>query len=230
MKGPYKKRFVVLLLLVTVIILLRFTGIERSITFAALQENKVRLLHTVENNYSLSAAGYIILYTIVVAFSIPGATVLTLSGGFLFGALLGTLYVNAGATAGATLAFLFYRYAAGEWFQKRYQDTLAAFNREFSHNGYRYLLALRLLPIFPFFLINAGAGLTTIPLRTFVWTTSLGILPGSFVYAFAGRQVGSLESMGDIFSIKMLAAFTLLALLVLLPVLVNHRKREKTAG
>jgi uncharacterized membrane protein YdjX (TVP38/TMEM64 family) len=154
--------------------------------------------------------------------------VLTLSGGFLFGALLGTLYVNAGATTGATLAFLFCRYAAGDWIQEKYLDKLITFNRELSENGYRYLLALRLIPLFPFFLINAGAGLTKIPLRTFVWTTSLGILPGSFVYAFAGKQLGSIESMGDIFSTEILIAFSLLALLVLVPVVVKYSKRKRT--
>ncbi len=217
-----------LLLIVTTIVFIRCAGVDRYVTFENLQENKVRLLQAVENNYFLSVAGYIVLYIAVVAFSIPGATVLTLSGGFLFGALLGTLYVNAGATTGATLAFLFCRYAAGDWIQEKYLDKLITFNRELSENGYRYLLALRLIPLFPFFLINAGAGLTKIPLRTFVWTTSLGILPGSFVYAFAGKQLGSIESMGDIFSTEILIAFSLLALLVLVPVVVKYSKRKRT--
>jgi uncharacterized membrane protein YdjX (TVP38/TMEM64 family) len=217
-----------LLLIVATIVFIRCAGVDRYVTFKNLQENKVRLLQAVENNYFLSVAGYIVLYIAVVAFSIPGATVLTLSGGFLFGALLGTLYVNAGATTGATLAFLFCRYAAGDWIQEKYLDKLITFNKELSENGYRYLLALRLIPLFPFFLINAGAGLTNIPLRTFVWTTSMGILPGSFVYAFAGKQLGSIKSMGDIFSTEILIAFSLLALLVLVPVVVKYSKRKRT--
>jgi uncharacterized membrane protein YdjX (TVP38/TMEM64 family) len=171
--------------------------------------------------------GYIGIYIVVVALSIPGATILTLGGGFLFGVLWGVIYVNAGATTGATLAFLFCRYVAGEWVQNKYQDKLNNFNRELSKNGYRYLLALRLVPVFPFFLINICAGLTKIPLRTFVWTTSLGILPGSLVYAFAGSQLSAIESVEDIFSAKILSAFILLALFVIFPVLFNYIKRRR---
>lgn len=225
MKASYKKRITLIIIILAAIAIIRLTGVDRYLTFENLQENKFRLQQIVESSYTLSVIGYILLYITIVAFSIPGATILTLSGGFLFGVLWGALYVNAGATTGASLAFLFCRYVAGEWVQNNYQDKLTTFNRELSENGYRYLLALRLIPVFPFFLINICAGLTKIPLRTFVWTTSVGIFPGSLVYAFAGNQLADIESIEDIFSAKIAVAFSLLALFVLFPVLLNYIKR-----
>lgn len=226
MRPSYKKRIIFILLILGAIAIIRFADIDRYLTFENLKQNKVYLQQIVEDNYLFSVVGYIITYVLVVALSIPGATILTLSGGFLFGVILGALYVNAGATTGATLAFLFCRYVAGEWIQNKYHDKLTTFNRELSENGYRYLLTLRFIPVFPFFLINILAGLTKISLRTFVWTTALGILPGSLVYAFAGSQLNEIESVGDIFSTRILIAFLLLALFVLLPVLLNRIKRS----
>ena len=225
MKASYKKRITLIIIILAAIAIIRLTGVDRYLTFENLQENKFRLQQIVESSYTLSVIGYILLYITIVAFSIPGATILTLSGGFLFGVLWGALYVNAGATTGASLAFLFCRYVAGEWVQNNYQDKLTTFNRELSENGYRYLLALRLIPVFPFFLINICAGLTKIPLRTFVWTTSVGIFPGTLVYDFAGNQLADIESIEDIFSAKIAVAFSLLALFVIFPVLLNYIKR-----
>jgi uncharacterized membrane protein YdjX (TVP38/TMEM64 family) len=224
-KASYKKRIIFIVLILGAIALIRLANIDRYLTFENLKENKVYLQQIVEDNYLLSVVGYIITYVLVVALSIPGATILTLSGGFLFGVIFGAMYVNVGATTGATLAFLFCRYVAGGWVQNKYHDKLTTFNRELSENGYRYLLTLRFIPVFPFFLINILAGLTKISLSTFVWTTALGILPGSLVYAFAGSQLNEIESVKDVFSTRILIAFLLLALFVLFPVLLNRIKR-----
>ena len=227
MKTSHKKRIIFLIVILALIAITRLTDLDRYLTFENLQENKFRLQQMVEGNYVLSVGGYIVTYIVVVAFSIPGAAILTLTGGFLFGVLWGAIYVNAGATTGATLAFLFCRYVAGEWVQNKYQDKLKTFNKELSKNGYRYLLALRFIPVFPFFLINIFAGLTKIPLRTFIWTTSIGIFPGSLVYAFTGKQLGDIQSVEDIFSARIAVAFSLLALLVLFPVIVNYFRGKK---
>jgi uncharacterized membrane protein YdjX (TVP38/TMEM64 family) len=226
-KTSYKKRIILLVIILTTIAIIRFSGVDRYLTFENLQENKFRLQQIVEGNYLRSIGGYVLLYIVVVAFSIPGATILTLSGGFLFGVIWGAVYVNVGATTGAALAFLFCRYVAGEWVQNKYGDKLNKFNKELEENGYRYLLALRLIPVFPFFMINIFAGLTKFSLRTFIWTTSVGILPGSLVYAFAGNQLNAIESVKDIFSAKIIGAFSLLALFVLFPVIVNYIKRKR---
>ena len=141
---------------------------------------------------------------------------------------LGALYVNVAATTGATLAFLFARYIAGQSLQAKYGDRLARFNEELESNGWSYLLTLRFIPIFPFFLINLFAGLTNIRLRTFVWTTSVGIFPGSLIYAYAGQQLGTISAVKDIFSTKVLLAFLLLATLAVFPVI--YKKIRKLTG
>ena len=230
MKKKKLNRIILLVVVVAVIIGLRFTGIGEKMTLANLQEHAGKLLDFSNGHYAVSVLAYILIYVLVTGFSLPGATVLTLAGGFLYGTFIGAVYVNIAATAGATLAFIFARYVAGQWIQAKYGDKLVKFNEELDRNGAKYLLTLRLIPVFPFFLINVFAGLTNVPLRTFVWTTSLGIFPGSLVYAYAGRQLGTIESTGDIFSGKVLLAFLLLAAFAIFPVVLNKIKARKKSG
>jgi uncharacterized membrane protein YdjX (TVP38/TMEM64 family) len=136
------------------------------------------------------------------------------------------VYVNVGATLGATFAFLFSRYILGRAIQAKYGAQLEKFNRELDENGHLYLLTVRFIPVFPFFLINILSGLTKIPLWTYVWTTSAGILPGSLVYTFAGSQLGTINSIGDLLTGRILVAFLLLAALTLTP-LVLKKLRAK---
>ena len=171
---------------------------------------------------------FVLIYIAAVALSIPGATILTLTAGFLFG-FIGVIYVNIGASAGAVLAFLAARYLIGDWVQRRYGEKLASFNKEIAENGYNYLLTLRFIPLFPFFLINIFAGLTRVPLTVFAWTTMVGILPGSFVYIYTGRQLGIIDKPGDILSWQIILAFVLLGLLVLSPVVIKKfMKKERS--
>jgi len=152
-------------------------------------------------------------------YSLPGAALMTLLGGFLFGSVLGMLYVNVGATIGATLAFLASRYLFHDWVQRRFGDRLAAFQAGFSRNAFSYLITLRLIPLFPFFLVNLLSGLTNVRTRTYIAATALGIIPGSFVYTFAGRQLGTINSVAEIASPGVLLALTFLGLLSLSSVL-----------
>ena len=151
-----------------------------------LLSQKEKLIESVRQSFLLSAGIFIALYIAVVAFSIPGATVMSLLGGFFFGPLWGTLFINIGATTGAFCIFLAARYILGREIQDRYSEKLARFNREIDENGKNYMLTLRLLPVFPFFLINLLAGFTRIPAGTFIWTTSLGIIPGVFCFRLSG--------------------------------------------
>jgi uncharacterized membrane protein YdjX (TVP38/TMEM64 family) len=226
MQRKYIKQLVILVIVIAVIVALRLSGLGDKLTLANLKTNADRLETYVAQNYLVAAISYIVIYIAVTGFSIPGATIMTLAGGFLFGTIPAALYVNVGATAGATLAFLFARYLAGRWLQSKYAEKLAHFNDELARNGPSYLLTLRFIPIFPFWLINICAGLTNIPVRTFVWTTSVGILPGSLVYTYAGRQLATIESVNDIFTTRILIAFLLLAVLALVPTILNHFKRR----
>lgn len=133
------------------------------------------------------------------------------------------------ATIGAVLAFLFSRYLVGTWIHNKYHEKLSRFNQELTQHGSRYLLTLRFIPLFPFFLINIFAGLTKIPLKTFIWTTSLGIFPGSLVYSFAGSQLTNITSVKDVLSVKILLAFCMLGLFVLAPRLLTAIKKQSSA-
>ena len=221
------KRIILGVIVVALIIGLRFTSIGGKLNLESLQSNAEKLVQYSNQNYLLSVLAYIVIYIVVTGLSLPGATILTLAGGFLYKVFFTVIYVNIAATIGAMLAFLFARYIAGQWIQQRYGDKLAKFNEEVDRNGAYYLLTLRFIPIFPFFLINTFAGLTNVPLRTFLWTTSLGIFPGSLVYAYAGRQLCRIKAMQDIFTGQVLLAFLLLAAFAVLPVIVNRIKKTK---
>lgn len=227
--NKYTKRFILLAALIVVILILRFSGLGELLTFENLQRNRDRLLAYVQGHYASSAATYICVYILVVSLNVPGAAIMTISGGFLFGTFPAVLYSNAGATTGASIAFLLSRYLLGEWVQARYQTQLAGFNSEMARNGARYLITLRLIPAFPFFLINFLSGLTTLPFRTFVWATSLGILPGATIFANAGRQLGNINSPGEILSPKVIASLLLLASFAVIPALISRWKAKRSA-
>jgi uncharacterized membrane protein YdjX (TVP38/TMEM64 family) len=175
-----------------------------------------------ETYYPLAVTAFIVTYIVQTACSLPGATVMTLLGGFLFGSVFGMLYVNLGATTGATLAFLTARYLLQGWVQRTLGDRLAPLQEGFARNAFSYLLTLRLIPLFPFFVINLLSGLTGVNTRTYVAATSLGILPGSFVYTYAGSQLGSINSLSEIASPRVVLALTFLGLLTFSSVLYRH--------
>jgi uncharacterized membrane protein YdjX (TVP38/TMEM64 family) len=226
----YIKQIIILLVLIGVVAGIRLSGVDSHLTLENLKRSRELLERFVGTHYFVAVLVYVLLYTLSTAFSVPGATVLTLAGGFLFGAVPGAVYVNVGATVGALVAFLFSRHIVGDWFQRRYETQLAGFNRELEENGYLYLLTVRLIPAFPFFLINIMSGLTKIPVRTFIWTTCLGILPGSLVYTFAGRQLGAISSARGIATGNILIAFLLLALLTILPLVHKKLKAKHPSG
>ena len=196
----------------------------------ALKANRDTLLQYTTSHYEIAVALFILIYILQTAFSLPGGALLTLTGGFLFGSLLGTVFVNVGATAGATLAFLAARYLLRDWVEQKFGDRLGAIQEGFAKNAFSYLMTLRLIPAFPFFLVNLVSGLTRVNVRTYVLATSIGIIPGSFVFAFAGRQLGSINSLGEIASPPVLLAFTLLGLLALMPVAYRKWTNSKNGN
>lgn len=189
------------------------------LTLDALKENRDRLLAFTDANFAAAVGIFIATYCVVTGLSLPGAAILTLAGGFLFGSVLGTVLVNIGATTGATLAFLAARYLLRDWVEQKFGDRLGSIQEGFSKNAFSYLMTLRLIPLFPFFLVNMVSGLTRVSVATYVAATAIGIIPGSFVYAYAGRQLGTINSLKEIASPNVLLAFTLLGLLALAPIL-----------
>jgi len=163
-----------------------------------------------------SAALFFMLYVLVTTLSLPGAALLTLLGGALFGLWPGILLVSFASTLGATLAMLVSRYLLRDWVQRRFAGPMRTLNDGVARDGAFYLFALRLMPLFPFFVVNLLAGVTTLGVRRYWWVSQLGMLPGAVVFLNAGHQLGQIASLRDILSPGVVFAFTLLGLLPLI--------------
>lgn len=194
-----------------------YFDLGRFLSLDVLKENRDHLLAFTEANYAGAVGIFILTYIVVTGLSLPGAVILTLAGGFLFGSVFGTLFVNLGATTGATLAFLVARYLLRDWVEQKFGRWLAPLQQGFAQNAFSYLMTLRLIPLFPFFVVNLVSGLTRMNVGSYVAATAIGIIPGSFVYAYAGRQLGTINSLKEIASPNVIGAFVLLGLLALVP-------------
>ncbi|MFZ5556353.1 MAG: FAD-dependent oxidoreductase [Pseudomonadota bacterium] len=171
---------------------------------------------TFDANPLATAAVYFVIYVAVTSLSLPGAALMTLVGGAIFGLFWGTVIVSFASTIGATLAFLASRFLFHDAVQKRFGNKLRAINAGVDKEGAFYLFTLRLVPAFPFFVINLAMGLTPLATRTFYWVSQLGMLPGTLVYVNAGTQIGQLESVSGILSPGLLLSFVLLGVFPLL--------------
>jgi pyruvate/2-oxoglutarate dehydrogenase complex dihydrolipoamide dehydrogenase (E3) component/uncharacterized membrane protein YdjX (TVP38/TMEM64 family) len=163
-----------------------------------------------------TALVFFLVYVAVTGLSLPGATLMTLVGGAIFGLLLGTLVISFASTIGATLAFLAARFVLRDAVQQRFGNRLGAINRGVAKDGPFYLFTLRLVPIFPFFVVNLAMGLSPLRTATFYWVSQLGMLPATLVYVNAGREIGRLDSLSGILSPGLLLSFTLLGAFPLL--------------
>lgn len=166
-------------------------GWHRYLTIGALAENREALRAYIGANMVLSLAIFVALYTAAVALSLPGGAVFTIAGGFLFGWLLGGVASIVGATIGASIVFLIARSALGDFLAARAGPWLSRFRQGFQDDAFSYLLFLRLVPIFPFWLVNLAPGLLGVSFATYVATTFLGIIPGTFAFALAGKGLDS---------------------------------------
>lgn len=214
------------MVLAVCVALFYYFDLGRYLSLESLKANRDALYNFNRQNPFTAILGFIGIYIVVVALSLPGATVLTLAGGAIFGSFEATLFVNIGATLGATLAFLAARVMLRDWVEKKFGDKLQPFIEGVSKNAVNFTLFLRLVPVFPFFLVNLALGLTQIPLRIYFFFTMLGILPGSFVYANAGSNLANINSLADVTSPGVLGALALLGLFALIPVVYKRIKRK----
>ncbi len=200
-----------------------YIGLFKNVSIGDVRINRRVFLHFAKRHFLLASLIYMALM-FMSAFFLPAAMPLTLIGGFVFGVIPAVALINISSVAGASLAFLLAKYVAGKKIQEKYGDKLARFNRELAKNGHIYLIFLRISPILPFFMVNYLAGLTKIRLRTIIWTTSLGMLPGSVAFTYAGRQLGTIKSASDLYSPRVIAAYVLIALAILLPMIIRKRR------
>lgn len=186
-----------------------------TLSLAGIKTHQQALLSHVEHAPLRSALIFFALYVAVSALSIPGAALLTLLGGALFALWEGFVLVSFASTLGATLAMLASRYLLRDWVQRRFARQMATVNAGMSRDGAGYLFALRLMPLFPFFLVNLLMGLTRITVRRYWWVSQVAMLPATVIFLNAGRELGKVTSPRDILSPGIAFAFTLLGLLPL---------------
>jgi len=204
-----------------------YFDLGRFLTLAALKANRQSLLDYYAAHQLVMVAGFMTVYIVTTALSLPGAAILSLAAGAIFGSIMGTIYANIAATIGGTLAFLVTRYLLRDAVLNKFGNKLEGLNRELESRGFNYLLFLRLVPAFPFFLINLAAGLTRLPLRTFFLATMIGIIPGGFVYVNAGASLATIDSLAGIASPRVLGSFALLGLFALIPVLYSQFSQRR---
>jgi uncharacterized membrane protein YdjX (TVP38/TMEM64 family) len=211
-------------------------GLHRSISLEALRQNHEALRAFVAAHAVASALIYVGLYTLATAASVPGGLVLTVTGGLLFGTVTGTLLTLVGATAGATAVFLAARSALGDVLRHRLGGALARMAEGFRQDAFSYLLVLRLIPLFPFFVVNLAPAFLGVKLSTYVLATALGIIPGTFVYASVGAGLGSVLAQGGDVSLsgaltpQVIVALIGLAVLSLVPVLYRRLRPARGAA
>jgi uncharacterized membrane protein YdjX (TVP38/TMEM64 family) len=203
-------------------------GLQDRLSCAALRDNRAWLDAWVAAHRPLAILGFMALYAAAVALSVPGAALLTVAAGFLFGTPTATAMVVVAATAGATILFLAARTAFSDLLQPRVGPWLSRLQRGFAENALSYLLFLRLVPLFPFFVVNLVPAFLGVRLRSFVIATFFGIIPGSLVFAYFGDRLGSLFDSGrdcsldSVLTPQILLALTGLALLALVPVIYKR--------
>jgi uncharacterized membrane protein YdjX (TVP38/TMEM64 family) len=209
------------------------SGVLDVLSFDTLRENRDLLQGFVADNPFASVLVFMALYIISVALSLPIGSILTIAGGFLFGPFLASTYVVVGATIGATIVYLAARYAFYDLMRAKAGTAIRKMEHGFAENAFSYLMVLRLIPIFPFWLVNLVPALLGVKLRSFVLGTMIGIIPGTFVYASIGDGLGALfdqgktPDLGIIFEPRILTPIIGLAVLALLPVAYKKLRKRK---
>jgi uncharacterized membrane protein YdjX (TVP38/TMEM64 family) len=221
-----RKKLTVALVGAIAVALFFWFDLQRFLTLEALKANRQALIEYHASHRAAMVAGFMAVYIVQTTLSLPGAAIMSLAAGAIFGPLMGTVYAVTAATIGATLAFLVTRYLLRDAVLNRFGAKLEGLNRELETRGFNYLLFLRLVPLFPFFLINLAAGLTRLPLRTFFIGTLLGIVPGGFVFVNAGASLANIDSVSGIASPRVVGSFALLGIFALIPALYMKFKKK----
>ncbi len=189
-----------------------FFDLSRFLRLEFLKQSQENFRELYAGHRPVFILSYMMIYIAVAALSLPGAAVLTLAGGAIFGFWTGFLAVSFASTIGATLACLVSRFLLRDWVENRFGEKLASINDGIAREGAFYLFSLRLVPVFPFFLINLAMGLTPMRIFTFYWVSQIGMLPGTAVYVNAGKELGRIDSLGGILSPGLIASFVLLGI------------------
>jgi uncharacterized membrane protein YdjX (TVP38/TMEM64 family) len=198
--------------IIVLIVLFKVLGLGQYLTLDYLKSSQEKFAILYNNNQVAVIAVYMLIYIAVTALSLPGAAVMTLAGGAMFGFWVGFIVVSFASTIGATLACFVARFLLRDWVQNKFGDKLTAINEGIAKEGAFYLFSLRLVPIFPFFIINLVLGLTNMNLLTFYWVSQVGMLPGTMVYVNAGKELAKIDSLSGILSPGLILSFVILGI------------------
>lgn len=207
-------------------LLYTFTPLGYYLSLGYVQEQSGHYKSFVETHYYLVVLCYMLVFISTVAFSMPSSIILTLLGGSLFGVIAGGIYAIISVAIGVALACQVYKRFLFKSMSELYAERIVKFKRALQEYGISYLLMLHFSAIFPYFIINSVALFAEVPLRTILWTTVVGFFPQAFVYAFAGKKLGSIRSLSDVFSPTVVLAFGLLILLACIPILLKKFKKN----
>lgn len=210
------KRLIVLAVVVLAIAAFFALGLGQYLSLEYLQASRERAVEQVDAAPLLSSCVFFAIYVLVTGLSLPGAAVMTIAAGAIFGVLWGVALVSFASALGATIAFLISRTLLGEWVERRFGAYLEPINRGLERDGNFYLFTLRMVPVFPFFVVNLLMGLTRIGTLPFYAVSQIGMLAGTFVFVFAGTQLAAIHKLGDVLSPGLIVALTLLGLFPLI--------------
>jgi uncharacterized membrane protein YdjX (TVP38/TMEM64 family) len=206
------KRLAILALLAAAILAYFWFDLGQYLSLDQFKAQQAEIIAAKDAAPALYIGGFFLLYVGVTALSLPGAAIMSLIAGALFGVVTGTILVSFASTIGATLAFLSSRFVLRDWVQGKFGDRLKAIDDGIARDGAFYLFTIRLIPLFPFFVVNLVMGLTRIPARTFYWVSQIGMLPATVVFVNAGTQIGAIDSTAGLMSPTLIGSFVLLGL------------------
>ncbi|HSB51230.1 MAG TPA: TVP38/TMEM64 family protein [Dissulfurispiraceae bacterium] len=221
------KRLAIVAVILALVAAFKLLHLDQYLTLEYLKSSQERFASLYAARPALVIGSYVAIYILVTSLSLPGAAVLTLAGGALFGFIAGTVIVSFASSIGATLACLVARFLLRDWVQGKFGERLTTVNQGIDREGAFYLFTLRLIPIFPFFVINLVMGLTKMPVLTFYWVSQVGMIPGTMVYVNAGRELARIESLSGILSPGLIASFVLIGVFPLITKKVLSLYRAK---
>ncbi len=199
---------------------------QNYISFEKIQESRDQISSSYENNRILFITGYFLLYILSVVFAMPGAAILTMLAGAVFGLVMGVVIVSFASSIGALLSFLAARYLFRGWVEAKFGEKLQTIHQGLEREGAFYLFTMRLIPIFPYFIINPVFGLTRIRAWTFYWVSQVGMFAGTVVFVNAGTQLAQIDSARDVVSFRLLGSFALIGIFPLVVKKLIHQLRH----
>jgi uncharacterized membrane protein YdjX (TVP38/TMEM64 family) len=206
------KRIALLALLAVAIAAYFWFDLGQYLSLDAFKAQQAQIIAAKDANPLLYIGGFFLIYVIVTALSLPGAAIMSLVAGALFGVVTGTIIVSFASSIGATLAFLSARFLLRDWVQSKFGERLKAIDDGIARDGAMYLFTIRLIPLFPFFVVNLLMGLTRIKTRTFYWVSQIGMLPATAVFVNAGTQISKVDSTAGLLSPTLIGSFVLLGI------------------